>query len=312
MIRITIFTPTYNRKHLLPNLFESLKKQTCKDFVWLVVDDGSTDGTQELFNEWKSQDVGFKIEYVKKPNGGKHTVIEKANEICTTDYIVCVDSDDYLTESATEQMYNEIKVIDKMEDVCGVVTRKAKPNGEPFGEKWVPNEMNLYFYELSTIYGYFSETCLLFKTNMASKYYFPKFENERFVTESVYYNQFLFKYKMYASNNLYYLAEYMPDGYTAQGLDLFFKNPEGYLYALKQNAFYDIRYKIHGIRSRIGEVASFFAWKRLLKLEEKYPNDNMLPLFYRITGSMLSFMPKKYYRNKKLDFDKRNKKQKGE
>ncbi len=312
MIKITIFTPTYNRKHLLPNLFESLKKQTNKDFVWLVIDDGSSDGTSELFEEWKKQAVGFQIDYVQKKNGGKHTAIEKANEVCSTDYIVCVDSDDYLTENAVEQMYKEIDIIDKMDDVCGVVTRRAKPNGEPFSINWVPNEMSLYFYELSKKYGYSTDTSLLFKTNIVNKFHFPIFKGERFVTESVYYNQFLYDYKMYASNNLYYLAEYMPDGYTAQGLNLFFKNPEGYLYALKQNAYFCIKYKTANFKRKVVLVANFYAWKKVLGLKEKFPNDYKLPFFYKVLGKVLSFIPAKNYKAKKAEFYKDQVSKKGE
>lgn len=312
MIKITIFTPTYNRKHLLPNLFESLKKQTNKDFVWLVIDDGSSDGTSELFGEWKKQAVGFQIDYVQKKNGGKHTAIEKANEICGTDYIVCVDSDDYLTENAVEQMYKEIDIIDKMDDVCGVVTRKAKPNGEPFSINWVPNEMSLYFYELSKKYGYSTDTSLLFKTTIVNKFHFPIFKDERFVTESVYYNQFLYDYKMYASNNLYYLAEYMPDGYTAQGLNLFFKNPEGYLYALKQNAYFCIKYKTANFKRKMVLVANFYAWKNVLGLKEKFPNDYKLPFFYKVLGKVLSFIPAKNYKAKQAEFYKNQVSKKGE
>ena len=302
MIKVTVFTPTYNRKHLLPNLFESLKRQTCKDFIWLIVDDGSSDGTEELFNEWKSQDVGFKIEYIKKLNGGKHTAIEKANEVCSTDYIICVDSDDSLTENAVKQMYKEIDIIDKMDDVCGVVTRRAKPNGEPFNVNWVPNEMSLYFYELAKKYGYSADTSLLFKTNIVNKFHFPIFKEERFVTESVYYNQFLYNYKMYASNDLYYLAEYMSDGYTAQGLNLFFKNPAGYLYALKQDAYFCIKYKTAKFKRKVGFVAVFYAWKKVLGLKERFPKDYKIPFIYKTLGKALSFIPEKNFKAKKMEY----------
>lgn len=305
MVRITVFTPTYNRKHLLPNLFESLKKQTNKDFVWLVIDDGSSDGTSELFEEWKKQAVGFQIDYVQKKNGGKHTAIEKANEVCSTDYIVCVDSDDYLTENAVEQMYKEIGIIDKMDDVCGVVTRRAKPNGEPFFDKWAPDKTILYFNELYTKYGYETDTCLLFKTSIAKSFHFPIFEDERFVTESVYYNQFLYDYKMYATNNLYYLAEYMPDGYTAQGMKLFFKNPKGYAYALKQGAYYAIKQKL-SLRKKVGYSASYYAWCKIMKLKVKEIVDEHNIGIYGLLGRLLMFIPLKKYK-KELKIYEQNK-----
>ena len=64
--KLTIFTPTYNRKHLLPNLYSSLKMQTNKNFVWLVIDDGSSDGTEELFNAWK-EEIELSSLFLKNP-----------------------------------------------------------------------------------------------------------------------------------------------------------------------------------------------------------------------------------------------------
>ena len=72
-IRLTIFTPAYNRAHTLPRTYESLLQQDCKEFIWLIVDDGSQDNTAELVRQWQSQDNGFEIRYIYKENGGMHT-----------------------------------------------------------------------------------------------------------------------------------------------------------------------------------------------------------------------------------------------
>lgn len=73
MPKLTIFTPAYNRVHTLPRTYKSLLRQSCKDFLWLIVDDGSTDGTTELVHQWQTQDNGFEIQYIHKDNGGLHT-----------------------------------------------------------------------------------------------------------------------------------------------------------------------------------------------------------------------------------------------
>lgn len=305
MVKLTIFTPTYNRGNLLPILFESLKRQTYKEFVWLVIDDGSIDNTEELFTVWKKENPDFKIIYKKKANGGKHTAIEQANEVCTTDYIVCVDSDDYLTERAIEQMYNEIDIIDKMEDVCGAVTRRIKPNGEVFCGKWAPDKTLLYFNELYTKYGYKTDTCLLFKTNIVKNFHFPVFEDEKFVTESVYYNKFLYKYKMLASVNLYYVGEYMPDGYTAQGMKLFLKNPKGYAYSLKMETYLSIKNR-KSFKKRLIASAHFYAWCKIMKLNtKKIANEYKLGI-YGLFGRLLMFIPLKKYK-KELEVYEQNK-----
>ena len=55
MKTLTVFTPTFNRAHTLDRLYRSLCAQTCQDFDWLVIDDGSTDGTEALIQTWKEK-----------------------------------------------------------------------------------------------------------------------------------------------------------------------------------------------------------------------------------------------------------------
>lgn len=103
MQTLTIFTPSYNRKDLLKRGYEALKRQTNKDFLWMVIDDGSTDGTEELMYELRERiDSGFEIQYIKKENGGLHTGYNSAIKYAKTELMVCVDSDDYMPENAVE------------------------------------------------------------------------------------------------------------------------------------------------------------------------------------------------------------------
>lgn len=296
--KLTIFTPTYNRKHLLPNLYNSLKTQTNKNFVWLVIDDGSSDGTEELFNAWKEESNGFEINYVRKENGGKHTAIELSNKLCQTEYIVCMDSDDYFTPDAVGKMYEEIEVIDKDDSVCGIVTRRVKPDGKPFMENWTGEKFKIIkFYDLANKYGYTTDTCLIFKTKIIKNYHFPIFENERFVTESVFYNQFMCDYDMLASDDLYYVAEYMADGYTSQGQKLFEKNPKGYAYALKQNAYCAIKQKMT-LRQKVGYSALYYAWLKYAKLKKFKVKEFNLGV-YGFVGCILKFIPYKTFKKRK-------------
>ena len=103
---ITIFTPAYNRAYTIHKCYESLKRQTSKNFKWLVVDDGSTDNTRELILKWK-EEADFEINYIYKKNGGMHTAHNTAYENIDTELNVCIDSDDYLTDDAVEIIINE-------------------------------------------------------------------------------------------------------------------------------------------------------------------------------------------------------------
>lgn len=104
MQTLTIFTPAYNRKELLVRGYEALKRQTNKDFIWMVIDDGSTDGTEQRMQELCKEDAGFEIQYIKKENGGLHTGYNTAIEHAQTELMVCVDSDDYMPDHAVEEI----------------------------------------------------------------------------------------------------------------------------------------------------------------------------------------------------------------
>lgn len=116
MVSLTVFTPAYNRAHTIWRTYESLCRQLSKEFEWLVIDDGSTDGTRELVSSWISGqpeptedfegfcDAGFKIRYIWKENGGLHTGYNTAYANIDTELCVCIDSDDWMPDDAVEKI----------------------------------------------------------------------------------------------------------------------------------------------------------------------------------------------------------------
>ena len=103
-VLLTVFTPTYNRAHTLPRTYDSLKKQDCFCFEWLIIDDGSTDGTDKLVEEWMKENNPFKIRYIYKKNGGMHTAYNTAYDNIDTELNVCIDSDDCLAPGAARKI----------------------------------------------------------------------------------------------------------------------------------------------------------------------------------------------------------------
>lgn len=103
-IILTIFTPTYNRKNILDRGYNSLLRQTNKNFKWLIIDDGSTDNTRELVDKWIKNDNGFEIKYIYKQNGGLHTAYNTAIDNINTELCTCVDSDDFMPDDAVEKI----------------------------------------------------------------------------------------------------------------------------------------------------------------------------------------------------------------
>lgn len=117
MTEYTIYTPTYNRAHTLPRVYDCLKNQSFQDFIWLIIDDGSNDNTRTLVDQWINESL-IEIRYLYKLNGGKHSAIELANKSVTTKYIIGLDSDDILLPGALAIFkYNWDKVVeDGLED----------------------------------------------------------------------------------------------------------------------------------------------------------------------------------------------------
>lgn len=106
MTDLTIFTPTYNRVDLLSRCYESMKRQTSKNFVWMVIDDGSTDNTVDVVNEWVRESSDFIIEYYYKENEGLYTAYNEAIKHIKTKLCVCIDSDDFMPDDAVETILN--------------------------------------------------------------------------------------------------------------------------------------------------------------------------------------------------------------
>ena len=144
---LTIFTPTYNRSHTLPRVYESLKSQTCKDFEWLVVDDGSTDGTETLVRSWIDEGV-LPIRYIHKENGGLYTGYNAAYENIETELNVCVDSDDAMPEDAVEKIINLWKTKGSKK-YCGIIGLDIDMDTlEPIGGRFPEGMTECYFPEL--------------------------------------------------------------------------------------------------------------------------------------------------------------------
>ena len=146
---LTVFTPTFNRGYIISNCYESLCRQTCKDFIWLVVDDGSTDNTAELIRKWQNADNGFEIKYVYKENGGMHTAHNTAYENIETELNVCIDSDDFMLDDAVEKIVDFWKK-NGSEEYAGIIALDVyKSNRKVIGKE-------LPCFKSTTLMGYYN------------------------------------------------------------------------------------------------------------------------------------------------------------
>ena len=226
---ITIFTRTHNRAYRLPNLYKSLQAQTCKDFEWLVVDDGSTDNTSELFEKWQTEDNSFPIRYFKQPNGGKHRAINRGVKEAKGEYFFIVDSDDVLTNDAVEQITRLVPEANANPEICGMCFRckNIKTNeiiGSPF-----PND-GMLASSLEWVYKYKidGDKSEVVNTAILRRYPFPEFEGENFVPEALIWNRIADSYRMICKNEGIYLCEYLPDGLSMGFNSNLRRNPNGF------------------------------------------------------------------------------------
>ena len=138
MATLTVFTPTYNRIYTLSRTYDSLKRQTCKDFIWLIVDDGSQDNTSEVVQEWIEQENDFVIKYVYKENGGMHTAHNLAYRLIETELNVCIDSDDAMPLNAVEKIISFWKE-NGSDDLAGIIALDSDFEGKILGTKLPEN-----------------------------------------------------------------------------------------------------------------------------------------------------------------------------
>lgn len=231
---ITVFTPTYNRAYIIDKLYKSLLKQTDKNFEWLVVDDGSTDGTEKYFSEIIENENPFGIVYVKQPNGGKHRAINRGLKLAKGELFFIVDSDDYLTNDAIEKLNIWVKGLDDSKKWAGVAGARGYSEKEYIGGVYekapyidVKNSDRAKFNLLG-------DKAEAYFTEVLKKYPFPEFDGENFITEEVVWNKIaLDGYYLRWYKDIIYICDYLEDGLTKAGNEKNVKNPQGVLHWAK-------------------------------------------------------------------------------
>ncbi len=212
---LTIFTPTYNRAYILPQLYDSLCRQTCHDFEWLVVDDGSTDNTEELVKKWIAESR-ISIRYFKQPNGGKHRAINCGVKQANGEWFFIIDSDDYLTDDAVQWINHTAWLINDDERFAGLSGIRIHPEGNKIGGGGDFGVIDANAIDIRLKYGVVGDLAEVFKTAILRKYPFPDIESERFCPEALVWFRIARKYMMRYCHEGIYVCEYLSDGLTAK------------------------------------------------------------------------------------------------
>ena len=276
---VSVVTPTYNRKKNLIDLYNSLTYQTDQRFEWIVIDDGSTDKTENLIQEFQIEDK-IKITYLKKENHGKHTALNNSHKYINGLYVVVVDSDDILINNAIYiiiQKWNQYK--DDNQIACITFQRKYK-SGEVSDSKIKCEYISTYENEFYN--GFRGDHCEVFRKERFTAMRFPEFDNERFIAEGAMWYLISKDYKVVYTDEVIYLCEYLQDGLTKNIRKIMAKNPQG--------AYWNALQMLHskfGLKMKLKNAILAIYYGRLSK--KKYntiiKDMNNYPIF------LLAFIP---------------------
>ena len=211
---ITLFTPTYNRAHLLSRLYNSILMQDVIDVEWLIVDDGSIDDTEALIENFKKESI-INIRYYKKSNGGKHTAINFGLQYAKGELFFIIDSDDVLAENALKIIKTHYQSIKNNDKICGIVgLSQYIDKQEIVGDYFLKNDWEVSFADIYLKYHLKGDKSVAFKTEVLQQYPFPEEQGVRFVFEAVVWHEMSKKYKVLAINEVIQKKEYLQDGLT--------------------------------------------------------------------------------------------------
>lgn len=242
-IIVSIFTPTYNRAYILPRLYNSLCNQTDVRFEWLIVDDGSTDSTEELVLEWIKEEK-IHIKYYKQSNGGKPRAYNTGVEKCNKELFIVVDSDDYITNDCVEMM---LKTWDKVKDkdhLAGVLALKGDLEGKPLrGFQFPRNVKYTTVNELYYKYKFRTDMTMMYRTDVLKKFPYWVADGEKFIGEGFVWSQIDQEYQMYLLPKVLTHIEFQSDGYTNNVRRLTKNNPKSYVVLKQQTIKHAKSYK---------------------------------------------------------------------
>lgn len=257
-MRITVFTPAYNRAHLLGRLYDSLRAQTFRDFEWLVIDDGSVDNTGALFDVWKADRNDFVIRYVYAENKGKMKEMNAAMELAEGELFFTVDSDDILVPDALEKIDRWERAMPRDGSFCGLAGNMGWSKTDSNNPTLPGDFYDATLFHRLRDYGGIcigADRAWVFYTDVYRRYKFPEFEGEKFIAEAVSWNRMAHDgLKVRCFNDIIYIFEQLQGGLTDTMSRTLINSPRGYgLWKAEL-----IRFRRYPLKRRLKEYYIFY------------------------------------------------------
>lgn len=228
MKMLTVFTPTYNRAYCLHRVYNSLIEQTCTDFDWLIIDDGSTDDTAELVGTWIEENQ-ISIRYHKQSNQGMHGAHNTAYQLIDNELNICIDSDDYMPSDAVEKIVSFWKSNGNQE-VCGFAGLDSYTDGQIVGTRFPEGLKSSSLFDLYNQHNVLGDKKLVYRSELTKLYPYPLFEGEKYVGLAYKYYKLDSDYQLLLLNEVLVCVEYLPDGSSRNMLKQYRNNPKGFAF----------------------------------------------------------------------------------
>lgn len=233
MKTLTVFTPTFNRAYTLHKCYESLKRQTSNDFVWLIIDDGSSDNTKEIVDKWIRENK-VEIRYHYQKNQGMHGAHNTAYELIDTEINTCIDSDDYMTDDAVENIVDFWNK-NRNRGLAGFVALDAYDNGQVIGTKLPSNISETTYFDIYNTLGVKGDKKFIYRSDLTKLYPYPIFEGEKYVSLAYKYAKLDDDYKLGIMNEVVCIVQYMEDGSSLNMFKQYRRNPKGFAFIRIEN-----------------------------------------------------------------------------
>lgn len=290
---VSVITPVYNRAELLKKCYNSLVNQTCNDFEWIIVDDGSTDNTLEVAQSFQAD---FPIKVITKPNGGKHTALNASHPYIHGEFVLMLDSDDMLIPSAVADVIEGWKEYENQEEIGLIAFLRGTDEMHPLCKAYDADErkpVDIIRYQRECITS--SDACEIIRTDLLKKYPFPVFEGEKFVAEGALWNRVGLTHKCVYINIVIYICHYLEGGLTKSGKPMRVHNPNGGMYVanlgmVKKN-FFKSRVKSGMLYTCYG----FFAKKSIAEMFRQCCSKALMCCCLPFGFAMYLLWKKKYY-----------------
>lgn len=235
---LSIFTPSYNRAYILPVLYKSLVEQTDNNFEWVIVDDGSSDNTENLVNGWIAENK-VRIVYYKQENQGKHIAINSGVNRASGELFFIVDSDDSLTPDAVQQVRNFWIKKEPVVEISGIISYRQFPDGKLVGNSLPKYVKQCKLRDCISKYGSNGDKVVIYRTEILRRFPYPKFDGELFFGESYVFNQIDDEYDMLVMDSRIYNFDYQLDGLSQDFRKLYRQNPRGMQVSFMQTLKYN-------------------------------------------------------------------------